>query len=45
MISRVFNGDGQPHDWELPPAPPWRHFSGGPVVTRLRMKRTGPLGS
>ena len=32
MIARIFNGDGQPHDWELPPAPPWRQFSGGPVV-------------
>jgi len=33
MIARIFNGDGQPHDWELPPAPPWRQFSGAPVVT------------
>ena len=32
MTSRIFNGDGQPHDWELPPAPPWRQFNGGPVV-------------
>lgn len=32
MIARIFNGDGQPHDWELPPAPPWRQFSGAPVV-------------
>jgi MoxR-like ATPase len=32
MTSRIFNGDGQPHDWELPPAPPWRLFNGGPVV-------------
>jgi MoxR-like ATPase len=32
MIARIFNGDGQPHDWELPPEPPWRTFSGGPVV-------------
>jgi MoxR-like ATPase len=32
MITRIFNGDGQPHEWELPPAPPWRQFSGGPVV-------------
>jgi MoxR-like ATPase len=34
MIARIFNGDGQPHDWELPPAPPWRQFNGAPVVTR-----------
>jgi MoxR-like ATPase len=33
MISRIFQGDGQPHDWELPPAPPWRQFNGAPVVT------------
>ena len=33
MSARVFNGDGQTHDWELPPAPPWRQFNGGPVVT------------
>ena len=33
MIARIFHGDGQPHDWELPPAPPWRQFSGAPVVT------------
>ncbi len=33
MIARIFNGDGQPHDWELPPAPPWRQFNGAPVVT------------
>jgi MoxR-like ATPase len=32
MMARIFNGDGQPHDWELPPAPPWRQFSGAPVV-------------
>ncbi|GIM92006.1 AAA family ATPase [Paractinoplanes toevensis] len=23
----VFRGTGTPHDWELPPAPPWRNFS------------------
>jgi MoxR-like ATPase len=33
MIARIFNGDGEPHDWELPPAPPWRQFNGVPVVT------------
>jgi MoxR-like ATPase len=33
MITRIFSGDGQPHDWELPPAPPWRQFNGTPVVT------------
>jgi len=33
MIARIFNGDGQPHDWELPPAPPWRQFNGAPIVT------------
>ncbi|MGD0703756.1 MAG: MoxR family ATPase [Trebonia sp.] len=32
MIDRIFNGDGEPHDWELPPAPPWRQFNGTPVV-------------
>jgi len=32
MMTRIFNGDGHPHDWELPPAPPWRQFGGGPVV-------------
>lgn len=33
MTGRIFNGDGQPHDWELPSAPPWRQFNGAPVVT------------
>ena len=32
MTSTIFNGDGQPHDWALPPAPPWRQFNGAPVV-------------
>jgi MoxR-like ATPase len=32
MIGKIFNGDGQPHDWDLPPAPPWRQFNGAPVV-------------
>jgi MoxR-like ATPase len=36
MIGEFFNGDGQPHDWELPPAPPWRQFNGGPVVSSPR---------
>jgi MoxR-like ATPase len=35
MIARIYNGDGQPHDWELPPAPPWRQFNGAPVVSPL----------
>jgi MoxR-like ATPase len=33
MIERIFNGDCRPHDWELPPAPPWRQFNGAPIVT------------
>ncbi|MFI7067099.1 AAA family ATPase [Kribbella sp. NPDC050124] len=32
MTTRTFRGDGRPHDWSLPPAPPWRQFDGGPVV-------------
>ena len=36
MIARIFNGDGQPHDWELPPTPPWRQFNGAPVVASPR---------
>jgi MoxR-like ATPase len=28
----IFNGKGKPHDWQLPPAPPWRQFNGAPVV-------------
>src|SRR5262245_42218391 len=32
MITRIFQGNGQPHDWEVPPAPPWRQFNGAPVV-------------
>jgi MoxR-like ATPase len=33
MTATIFNGDGQPHDWELPLAPPWRQFNGEPVVS------------
>jgi MoxR-like ATPase len=33
MIARIFRGDGEPHDWHLPPAPPWRQFNGAPVVS------------
>lgn len=29
----IFKGDGNPHDWELPPAPPWRTFNGRPLVS------------
>lgn len=36
MIARIFNGNGQPHDWELPPAPPWRQFNGVPAVPSPR---------
>lgn len=32
MGQPIFLGDGIPHDWELPPAPPWRQFNGEPVV-------------
>ncbi|WP_328383556.1 MoxR family ATPase [Micromonospora zamorensis] len=32
MTAQIFRGDGQPHDWELPPAPPWRQFRGEPIV-------------
>src|SRR5690349_6773243 len=28
----VFHGSGQPHDWTMPPPPPWRAFNGGPVM-------------
>lgn len=28
----MFHGDGAPHDWQLPPAPPWRQFNGAPIV-------------
>ena len=34
MSERIFRGDGLPHDWELPPAPPWREFNGEPVVAQ-----------
>ena len=32
MSEQIFRGDGTPHEWQLPPAPPWRQFNGGPVV-------------
>lgn len=32
MISRIFSGTSETHPWEMPPAPPWRQFNGGPVV-------------
>ncbi len=32
MIARIFHGDGESHDWDLPPAPPWRQFNGAPIV-------------
>jgi MoxR-like ATPase len=33
MNESIFSGSGVPHDWTLPPAPPWRKFNGGPLVT------------
>lgn len=30
---QIFTGSGTPHDWELPPAPPWRQFRGEPMAT------------
>jgi MoxR-like ATPase len=35
MARPIFRGDGVPHDWDLPPAPPWRRFTGGPPVGRV----------
>ncbi|WP_328334699.1 MoxR family ATPase [Kribbella sp. NBC_00382] len=32
MSEPIFSGNGIPHEWKLPPAPPWRQFNGGPVV-------------
>lgn len=32
MITPIFHGDGEPHAWTMPPAPPWRQFNGGPAV-------------
>jgi MoxR-like ATPase len=32
MSVNVFRGNGLPHEWEPPPAPPWRRFNGGPLV-------------
>jgi MoxR-like ATPase len=29
----IFRGDGQLRQWTDPPAPPWRKFTGGPLVT------------
>ncbi|GAA0504401.1 ATPase AAA [Paractinoplanes deccanensis] len=28
----IFRGSGEPHEWELPPAPPWRNFSAAPSL-------------
>lgn len=30
MGEPIFRGDGVPHDWALPPSPPWRRFHGEP---------------
>jgi MoxR-like ATPase len=32
MNVQAFRGAGEPHEWELPPAPPWREFTGGPPI-------------
>jgi MoxR-like ATPase len=32
MGEPIFRGDGQPHDWEQPPTPPWRRFHGEPMT-------------
>ena len=28
----IFRGEGAPHEWQMPPTPPWRQFDGGPVI-------------
>jgi MoxR-like ATPase len=35
VTPKIFRGDGIPHSWEIPPAPPWRQFGGGPAIERL----------
>jgi MoxR-like ATPase len=32
MSEQIFRGIGEPHTWDVPEAPPWRRFTGGPVV-------------
>ncbi|WBB93441.1 MoxR family ATPase [Verrucosispora sp. WMMC514] len=32
MTGQIFRGNGEPHDWDMPPAPPWRQFRGQPIV-------------
>lgn len=34
VTAKIFKGDGVPHEWEMPEAPPWRQFQGEPVVER-----------
>lgn len=28
----IFGGNREPHDWMMPATPPWRRFTGGPVL-------------